>query len=124
MMTAIIAGWGDEGPSSPVEMPAWQAVPLIASPASDLCCCATFCLMQAKRDLPLLNMTPTAKTLAKAVNAGVQADGCTALLDGLTLGLQEHSTDAAAAAAAASADGGKRRVRSVFLCTDGLPNVG
>jgi hypothetical protein len=78
-------------------------------------------LLQAKRDLPLLNMTPAAKTLAKAVNAGVQADGCTALLDGLTLGLKEHSTDAAAAAAA---EGVKRRVRSVFLCTDGLPNVG
>jgi hypothetical protein len=77
--------------------------------------------VQAKRDLPLLNMTPTAKTLAKAVNEGVQADGCTALLDGLSWGLKEHSTDAAAAA---SAEGGKRRVRSVFLCTDGLPNVG
>ncbi|WIA35579.1 hypothetical protein OEZ86_004000 [Tetradesmus obliquus] len=81
----------------------------------------------AKRDLPLLAMTPAAKTLAKAVNAGVTADGCTALLDGLSLGLKEHSTDAAAAAAAAAggaAEGVKRRVRSVFLCTDGLPNVG
>jgi hypothetical protein len=81
--------------------------------------------LQAKRDLPLLNMTPAAKTLAKAVNAGVHASGRTALLDGLSLGLKEHSTDAAAAAAApGGADGGKRRVRSVFLCTDGLPNVG
>jgi hypothetical protein len=80
--------------------------------------------LQAKRDLPLLNMTPTAKMLAKAVNAGVRADGCTALLDGLTLGLKEHSTDAVAAkAAAAGIEGAKRRVRSVFLCTDGLPNV-
>uniref|UniRef100_A0A383VXD5 VWFA domain-containing protein n=1 Tax=Tetradesmus obliquus TaxID=3088 RepID=A0A383VXD5_TETOB len=82
----------------------------------------------AKRDLPLVAMTPAAKTLAKAVNAGVTADGCTALLDGLSLGLKEHSTDAAAAAAAAAAGGAaegvKRRVRSVFLCTDGLPNVG
>jgi hypothetical protein len=77
-------------------------------------------LLQAKRDLPLLNMTPAAKTLAKAVNAGVTADGCTALLDGLTLGIKEHNIDVAAAAAEAV----KRRVRSVFLCTDGLPNAG
>jgi hypothetical protein len=92
--------------------------------------CANHCTLQAKRDLPLLNMTPTAKTLGKAVNAGVQADGCTALLDGLTLGLKEHSIDAAAAAAGAAvaaaygAEGVKRRVRSLFLCTDGLPNMG
>ncbi|KAF6256340.1 hypothetical protein COO60DRAFT_1658259 [Scenedesmus sp. NREL 46B-D3] len=79
----------------------------------------------AKRDLPLLNMMPAAKTLAKAVNAGIKASGCTALMDGLTMGLKEHNTDAAAALAGAAAAGGvQRRVRSVFLCTDGLPNCG
>jgi hypothetical protein len=88
-------------------------------------CSAVLCNSQAKRDLPLLNMTPAAKMLAKAVNAGVQAGGNTTLLDGLARGLTEHCMDAVAAkAAAAGIVGAKRRVRSVFLCTDGLPNAG
>lgn len=75
---------------------------------------------QAKRNLPLLLMTPAGKTLATAVNNGIRTDGCTALHDGLLMGIKEHSIDAATKGHAETV----RRVRSVFLCTDGLPNVG
>eukprot|EP00878_Enallax_costatus_P013330 GHUV01013936.1.p1 GENE.GHUV01013936.1~~GHUV01013936.1.p1 ORF type:complete len:518 (+),score=181.63 GHUV01013936.1:107-1660(+) len=73
----------------------------------------------AKGDLPMLLMTPAAKSIAKAVNNRIRADGCTALHDGLMMAVKEHSADVKS-----SSGEGTRRVRSIFLCTDGLPNIG
>lgn len=75
--------------------------------------------LQAKRDLPMLMMTPAGKAMARAVNDRIGADGCTALHDGLLTAVKEHRMDVKSIDASDC-----RRVRSVFLCTDGLPNVG
>ncbi|KAG2451414.1 hypothetical protein HYH02_004013 [Chlamydomonas schloesseri] len=77
-----------------------------------------------REDVPLLRMTPEARSLAHAMVDALDADGSTALYDGLVAGVRQQmeaevEMKKQAAAAVAGAPAGGRLVHSCFLFTDG-----
>lgn len=77
-----------------------------------------------RADVPLLRMTPAARGLAHAMVDALEADGSTALYDGLVAGVRQQmeaevEMKKLLGAAAAGGGGASRLVHSCFLFTDG-----